>query len=165
MEFQNILIQFIEYYPSQGWSILKWPHIPPIQLYTFYTKVRERIKDEPTLNLAHTNKTRDNTHFKGKYFIILSNRYNVQGFPTHHASSLVDPGSPGLIFPAEERSERDHDGHEPDTGDQHPDRAGAPGVNIVRIGDGPEPSIISPTLFLKVFRLQIIIKLKTPYSH
>ena len=84
---------------------------------------------------------------------------------THHARSFVNPGSPFLIFPAKERSEGDDDGHEPDAGDQHPDGAGAPGVDIVRIGDGPEPSIISPTLFLKVFRLQIMIKLKTQYSH
>ena len=78
---------------------------------------------------------------------------------THHASSFVDPGSPGLIFPAEERGEGDDDGHEPDAGDQHPDRAGAPGVDVVRICHGPEPSIISPTLFLSVcpLSLQIII--------
>ena len=84
---------------------------------------------------------------------------------THHASSFIDAGSPGLVFPAEERSERDYDGHEPDTGDQHPDRAGAPGVDIVRVGHRPEPDIISPALFRKLFRLQMIINLKTQYSH
>ena len=90
---------------------------------------------------------------------------NFKSLSPHHASSLVDPGQPSLVFPAEERSEGDNDGHEPDTGDQHPDRAGAPGVDVVRVGHGPEPSIISPTLFWKVFQLQIIIKMKTQYAH
>ena len=86
---------------------------------------------------------------------------NFKSLSPHHASSLVDPGQPSLVFPAEERSEGDNDGHEPDTGDQHPDRARASGVNVVRVGHGPEPSINSPTLFLKVFQLRISIEFKT----
>ena len=84
---------------------------------------------------------------------------------TYHTGALVNSGGPVFILPAEERGEGDDDRHEPDAGDQHPDGAGAPGVDVVRICHSPEPSIISPTLFLKVFQLRISIEIKTQYPH
>ena len=60
---------------------------------------------------------------------------------TYHTGALVNSGSPVFILPAEQRGKGDDDRHEPDAGDQHPDGAGAPAVDVVRIRDCPVSTI------------------------
>lgn len=74
---------------------------------------------------------------------------------THHTLAVLDVLRPVLILPAEEGGEGDDDRHDPDGGDQHPDRGRVPRVDVVGVCHGPIPAQQSNMEICKLNRFNI----------